>query len=194
MRLNEEIVASFIVTLLASTFFLSSDVAALAAPASAVPLEKKEAADKNQGKQIAVTIPGLGEAKIVVTPAPAGAAQHGKPVVAKKALSGMGPFGALSDGLKPGENISLKLPRSVNEFIDDMNGVGKRIGRSAEGGMNEVGKIAHWIAVYFKQFTGTPNLTPGAYPYVEAPSPSPGSHVAKVMLTPEGRVKTIVSR
>ncbi len=193
MRLNEEFVASFIVTLLASTFLFAPG-SALAAPAKAVPAVKNEAADKNQGKQIAVSIPGLGEAKIVVTPAPAGAAQHGKPVAGKKNEAGIGPFGALSEGLKPGENISLKLPRSVNEFIDDMNGVGKRVGRSAQSGMTEVGKIAHWIAVYFKQFTGTPNLTPGAYPYVETPSPSPGAHVAKVMLTPEGRVKTIVSR
>lgn len=156
------------------------------------------AEDAKAPRQIAVSIPGLGEAKIVVTPKPPGdkGAQEkakGKPDSGRTALSKP----LISSGLAPGESISVKLPRNMDEFIDDMDQVGKQVSRTAQSGVTEVSRLMHWISVYFKQFTHQSSLTPGAYPYIEVPSQpvhtSPSSP-AKLFFTKEGRLKTIVNQ
>ena len=161
--------------------------------------------DKNAPRQIAVSIPGLGEAKIVVTPPPKSqsangklsANQGGKPL--NQNFSGSATLTnrpIISSGLEPGSSVSVKLPKNMDEFVDDMEGVGKQVQRAAQGGMAELSKLVHWITIYFKQFTHQPSLTPGAYPYIEVPSQSPlkANTPHKLYLQTDGRLKTVVTQ
>lgn len=157
--------------------------------------------DKNAPRQIAVSIPGLGEAKIVVTPPPKSKSANGnvsgKPV--NQNLSGSATLTnrpIISSGLEPGSSVSVKLPKNMDEFVDDMEGVGKQVQRAAQGGMAELSKLVHWITIYFKQFTHQPSLTPGAYPYIEVPSQSPlkANTPHKLYLQTDGRLKTVVTQ
>lgn len=173
-------------------------VAVAVASSRAVQAENNSSAvkaDKNAPRQIAVSIPGLGEAKIVVTP-PA-KPLNGKP--AGKSLSGNASLTQkpiISSGLEPGSSVSVKLPKNMDEFVDDMETVGKQVQRAAQGGMAELSKLVHWITIYFKQFTHQPSLTPGAYPYIEVPSQSPlkANTPHKLYLQTDGRLKTVVTR
>lgn len=136
-------------------------------------------AGSGRAKQIAVAIPGVGEAKIVVTPAPT-VAKAGKPLV--------------QSGLPSGSNISVKLPRSGDQALDDLSEVGKRSKEGAFQLYQEMNKILHWIGVYLKQHFHTPELTPGAYPYVQNKELNPGSFAHKIVYGRDGRIKTIVQR
>lgn len=157
--------------------------------------------DKNAPRQIAVSIPGLGEAKIVVTPPPKSKSANGN-VSGKPVNQNLGGSATLtnkpiiSSGLEPGSSVSVKLPKNMDEFVDDMEGVGKQVQRAAQGGMAELSKLVHWITIYFKQFTHQPSLTPGAYPYIEVPSQSPlkANTPHKLYLQTDGRLKTVVTQ
>ncbi len=189
MRFNK---ASF-ATISGTTIALIAAVS-IAAPANADSVSKvdfKSAKSKSQveAKQIAVSIPGLGEAKIIVTPKnEVKSKSNGKPKNGRQAIAEP----LINAGLSPGQNISVKVPRTVDEFVDDMDGVRRQVTKSATSVWTEVSRLLQWIGRSLKQYFTHPTITPGGYPYIEQPGQVAAG--ARLHFTREGRLKTVVSR
>lgn len=156
---------------------------------SKVDFKNAKSTSQVEGKQIAVSIPGLGEAKIIVTPKSAVKSKStGKPKSGRQAIAEP----LINAGLAPGQNISVKVPRTVDEFVDDMDQVRQKVSRSAASVWGEVSRLLQWIGRSLKQYFAPPTITPGGYPYIEQPGQVAAG--ARLHFTREGRLKTVVSR
>lgn len=150
------------------------------------PLTKVKEVDNNH-RRLALSIPGVGSATLVVSPAAQKGAGSGKPgdEGEKKA--------------KKGRLISVRVPESVDDALTFAQSASAQAGRYASEGIKQAGKLASWIGVYFKQWSKQFNhstYTPAGSPYI-GHSQELSTQVAsgqKLYLTREGRLKTVISR
>ncbi len=140
----------------------------------------------NSGRQLALAIPGLGVANIslstpVVKPLTKGELKG-------KAINVDSKF-AVS---RSGNNITVKVHKSVDETIDYAHVASKQMAKLANEGGTQVANLIKWVGMYLKQFNHAPTVTPSGYPYVQAPTQVAAGH--KLYLTRDGRLKTVVKQ
>lgn len=140
--------------------------------------ESKERVREVEGdhRRMALSIPGLGSATVVVTPA--------KQNVEKKA--------------KP-RTITVEVPDSVDDAIKFGNSACRQAGNLTSSGLKQAGQFATWVGVllkqWSKQFTSfSPVATPAGSPYVSESKDLGQAANQKLYVTREGRLKTVVSR
>ncbi|CAN5490584.1 hypothetical protein BH11CYA1_BH11CYA1_23210 [soil metagenome] len=145
----------------------------------------------NSGRKLALSIPGLGTANISLTPEIKHAATNpvSKPAAAKNSY----PY-SIS---RTGNNITVKVPETVDEAFDYAHLASKQVGKLANEGGTQLTNFAKWIGIYIKQLSHTATVTPAGYPYlnsqpVQTPTQIAAGH--KLYLTSEGRLKTVVQR
>ena len=151
-----------------------------------------------------MTLPGIGTANITVIPAQNLPASHGKPLAPARHL-GLGQMGGFPQGAPKdvsietkGNNITVRVPASVDAAIEDAQTVTRQIGRNASNGLAGASRFVDMMVLYFKQWTGSTTITPGGYPYVEKSSypmlPTTIASGHKLYFTGEGRLKSVVNR
>jgi hypothetical protein len=202
------------------TILVISAGAFLSLPAFSLPVLANEhhsgnavgASDKkNDGRKLSMTVPGLGTAVVTVTPAQPKLPPFGKPfssghkiVLGQPAFD---KFGKKDLAIETsGNNITVRVPPSIDAAIDDAQVVTRQLGKYASSGVAGASRVINMIVLYFKQWTGTTTITPGGYPYVEksstmhtimpAPMPAPTTIASghRLYFTGEGRLKSVVSR
>lgn len=146
----------------------------------------------NNGRQLALSIPGLGTANISVTPA-----TPAKPVAAAKNIT----VGQKNDWSsyaisRKGNNITVKVPETVDEAVDCAHVASKTMGKLASEGAGQVGNFANWIGKYIKQLTHGTSVTPAGYPYIQQSPPQPTQIASghRLHLTTDGRLRSVVNR
>ena len=149
-------------------------------------LGKAKAASKiqevdNSAGKLALSIPGLGTANISLTPA------------LKSSVKRSSYSYAVS---RSGNNITVKLPETMDEAFDYAHVASKQVGQLANEGGAQLTNLAKWLSIYLKQLSHNATVTPAGYPYISAPAVLPTQIAAghKLYLTTEGRLKTVVQR
>lgn len=169
----------------------------LMAPGSALAAgheESQKVKEVENHKQLALSIPGLGSATVVVTPANAAGKPKAKETKSPKAV----------------RSITIKVPESVDDALDYAQSASRQAGRLTSDGLKQAGHFASWIGVCLKQWSkqfshssAFPTATPGGSPYVGDTTSSVSSNYAaptqvasgqKLYVTREGRLKTVISR
>lgn len=167
----------------------------LMAPGSALAAgheQSQKVKEVENHKQLALSIPGLGSATVVVTPANA----LGKP----KAKEAKSP--------KAVRSITIKVPESVDDAIDYAQSASRQAGRFTSDGLKQASHFASWIGICLKQWSkqfshssAFPTATPGGSPYVGETSygssnycPTQLASGQKLYVTREGRLKTVIGR
>ncbi len=150
----------------------------------------------NSGRKLALSIPGLGTAHISLTPATTTQAA----TVSKKAQRGNAdkapaafPYGISHKG----NNITVKVPETVDEALDYGHVAAKQAGKVASAAITQIGGMTHWIGMYIKQLTHSTTVTPASYPYISqqtAQTPTQIAAAQKLYRTTDGRLRTVVSR
>ncbi len=149
----------------------------------------------NSGRKLALSIPGLGTAHISLSPAAAAPA----PTASKKALHGpvekapAYPYGIVHKG----NNITVKVPETVDEALDYGHVAAKQAGKVASAAITQIGGMTRWIGMYLKQLTHSSTVTPASYPYIQqqsGPTPTQIAAAQKLYRTSDGRLRTVVSR
>jgi len=156
----------------------------------------------NDGRKLSMTVPGLGTAVVTVTPAAVKPLNLGKPLApGRQVVLGQPTFEKKNLSIETrGNNITVRVPPSIDAVIDDAQVVTRHLGKMAANGAAGAGRIVNMIVLYLKQWTGTTTVTPGGYPYVEKSSHTlyqPPTTIAsghKLYFTGEGRLKSVVSR
>ena len=203
MRINKACVLLSAPALLATllpcaVMAMSPETLNASAGAATKKVVKTKAASKiqevdNSGRKLALSIPGLGTANISLTPElkPAVTGAVKKPATSSSKSSY--PY-AIS---RSGNNITVKVPETVDEAFDYAHVASKQVGKLANEGGTQLSNFAKWIGIYIKQLSHTATVTPSGYPYinsqpVQAPTQIAAGH--KLYLTNEGRLKTVVQR
>jgi hypothetical protein len=158
--------------------------------------------NNNEGRKLSMTLPGIGTAVVTVTPAATKPLNLGKPLApGRKVVLGLPTFDKKNLSFETrGNNITVRVPPSVDAVIDDAQVVTRHLGKMAANGAAGAGRLVNMLVLYFKQWTGTTTITPGGYPYVEKSSHAlyqPPTTIAsghKLYFTGEGRLKSVVSR
>ena len=151
-----------------------------------------------------MTVPGLGTANITVTTAEPGGVSIGKPLAPGKYVK-MGSLKApVANALVTSSknNITVRVPASVDEAIEDAQVFTRHLGRAANNGYQGASRFVALIAQYIRQWSGasSPAITPASSPYVQQSyfaGPLPATTVAaghKIYYTAEGRLKSVVDR
>ncbi len=158
-------------------------------------LGKAKAASKiqevdNSGRKLALSIPGIGTANISLTPA--------SNIIATPAVktSVKAPTSAYAIS-RSGNNITVKVPETVDEAFDYAHIASKQVGKLANEGGTQFTNFAKWIGIYIKQLSHTPTVTPSGYPYMTSKTVQAPTQIAagqKLYFTNEGRLKTVVQR
>ncbi len=211
MRINKAILLSGVSALLASQALTSlvfaprvdamSPEALNAKATESRVVAKSKAASRiqeidNSGRKLALSIPGLGTAHISLTPA---AAAPAAPVtkksrgVVEKNVPVAYPYGISHKG----NNITVKVPETVDEALDYGHVAAKQAGKVASAAITQIGGMTHWIGMYLKQLTHSTTVTPASYPYIQqqtAPTPTQIAAAQKLYRTTDGRLRTVVSR
>lgn len=194
MRFNKPISLRLSVCLSVTALFLGQTLA----PACALPtsdditvVDKKAHHLIDAPRQISVSIPGLGKAQITVKPESSDRARLSKP--------NAGPLSASIPALK-GDNIEVKVPQSMQQFIEDGSTAYGQVSKDLSRTWTQVwvpasrllGSLVAWLGSYFKQAGQTPvTITPAGGPYLGTMDKSSGT---TTVATREGRLKTFVSR
>jgi hypothetical protein len=201
MRFNQTIFVAFSATLL-SLAAASSQLQAREHHSVSTP----QSDSKNDGRKLSMTLPGLGTAVVTVTPSPSPLKLPaiGKPLAPGRHLSfGQPGFEKKDLSIETrGNNITVRVPPSVDAAIDDAQVVSRQLGKMASNGMAGANRIFNMIVLYIKQWTGSGTITPGGYPYIEKSSPVHAMNMQpleaaadhQLYFTGEGRLKTVVSR
>lgn len=152
----------------------------------------------NSGRKLAVSIPGLGTANISLTPEvkPTSIIGVGKSSQSGKSLSKSAPSYPYAVS-RTGNNITVKVPETVDEAFDYAHVAAKQVGKLANEGGTQFSNFTKWIGIYIKQLSHTATVTPAGYPYMAAKVVPPPTQIAagqKLYLTTEGRLKTVVQR
>jgi len=202
MRFNKTNLALFLSTLLTASVTAQS----LQAKTTDQSADKARSAKsaKNDGRKLSMTFPGVVSANITVAPALVKPLAVGKPLASGRNLSLPCPIlrgsaGKRDCSIETGDNnITVKLPPSIESAIDDAQVLGRQISQTARKGAVGANHLINLVLLYLKQWTGTATVTPGGYPYVEKSSFDPGPNAIaashKLYFTGEGRLKSVVSR
>jgi hypothetical protein len=160
--------------------------------------------DKNSGRKLSMTVPGLGTANITVTTAEPKGLNISKPLAPGKHVKMASLRAPVANALVTSNknNITVRVPASVDEAIEDAQVFTRHLGRSANNGYQGASRFVAMIAQYIRQWTGAagPAITPASSPYVQQSSfsgPLPATTVAsghKIYYTAEGRLKSVVDR
>jgi hypothetical protein len=169
---------------------------------------------KNEGRKLSMTLPGIGTAVVTVTPAQVKPIALGKPLAPGRHLR----LGALTSEKKDlsietsGNNITVRVPASIDAAIDDAQVVSRQLGKCASRGITGASRVMDLMVLYFKQCSSTTTITPAGYPYAEKSSSAhavdmhslnmpafslPPTTIAsghKLYFTQEGRLKSVVTR
>ncbi len=203
MRFNKTIFVLLSGASLSLTLVFQPAVAREQNSVSTVSHSAVSRSDKNnEGRKLSMTVPGLGTAVVMVTPAATKPLNLGKPLApGRQVMLGQPTFDKKNLSIETrGNNITVRVPPSLDAVIDDAQVVTRHLGKMAANGAAGASRLVNMLVLYFKQWTGTTTITPGGYPYVEKSSQAlyqPPTTIAsghKLYFTGEGRLKSVVSR
>lgn len=160
----------------------------------------------NNGRQLALSIPGLGTANISVTPAappvPIKAPKTTRTKASNTRQAANSKNVSVNDNAwsyaisRKGNNITVKVPETVDEAVDCAHVASKTVGKLASESAGQVGNFANWIGKYIKQLTHSSSVTPAGYPYIQQSPPQPTQIASghRLHLTTDGRLRSVVNR